>query len=125
MQRSLGICLNMIVKDEAHVIERCLVSVRAFIDTWVIVDTGSTDGTQQRIRALLQAVPGSLCERPWRGFAENRNEAMELARYVAEYSMVMDADEELIAEPDFCMPRLTADAYLVANHIFAPGKPRC
>ncbi|MGW8788902.1 glycosyltransferase, partial [Heyndrickxia sporothermodurans] len=40
------ICLSMIVKNEASVIRRCLDSVRPLIDTWVIIDTGSTDGTQ-------------------------------------------------------------------------------
>jgi len=41
------ICLVMIVKNEAHVIRRCLESVRPLIDTWLIIDTGSTDGTQR------------------------------------------------------------------------------
>ena len=40
------ICLNMIVKNEAHVIRRCLDSVRPHITHWVIVDTGSTDRTR-------------------------------------------------------------------------------
>ncbi len=37
--------LSMIVKDESHVITRVLNSVTPYIDYWVIVDTGSTDGT--------------------------------------------------------------------------------
>ena len=40
------VCLAMIVKDEEGVIQRCLHSVRGLIDTWVICDTGSVDGTQ-------------------------------------------------------------------------------
>ena len=40
------ICLNMIVRNEAPVIRRCLVSLLPIIDYWVVVDTGSTDGTQ-------------------------------------------------------------------------------
>jgi hypothetical protein len=35
-----SVCLNMIVKNEADVIRRCLDSVRPIIDRWVIVDTG-------------------------------------------------------------------------------------
>ena len=46
------ICLNMIVKDESRVIRRCLESVKPLIDYWVIVDTGSTDGTQEIIKAV-------------------------------------------------------------------------
>ena len=30
------VCLSMIVKDEAHVIARCLASVRDHIDAWAI-----------------------------------------------------------------------------------------
>ena len=39
------LCLNMIVKNENHVIKRCLDSILLVIDYWVIVDTGSTDGS--------------------------------------------------------------------------------
>ncbi len=41
-----AICLAMIVKDEAHVIARAIASVRPFIDSYAIVDTGSTDDTK-------------------------------------------------------------------------------
>ena len=34
------ICLNMIVKNESAIIERCLNSLVNQIDYWVIVDTG-------------------------------------------------------------------------------------
>ncbi len=109
----MKVCLNMIVKDEARVIQRCLASVRPFIDCWLIVDTGSTDGTQDLIRDYLRDVPGELCERPWRSFGENRSEALALARDRADYTLVIDADEELVAAPGFRLPALEADEYLV------------
>ena len=40
---TIKICLTMIVKDEAKIIERCLSSVLDYIDYWIICDTGSTD----------------------------------------------------------------------------------
>ncbi len=43
-----SIRLNLIVQDEAGVIERCLASVRPFVTRWVAVDAGATEGTQRR-----------------------------------------------------------------------------
>ncbi len=56
------VCLSMIVKNEATVIRRCMESVRPIIDYWIIVDTGSTDGTQDVIREHLKDLPGELGE---------------------------------------------------------------
>lgn len=103
--------LSMIVKNEAHVISRCLKSVMPVIDHWVIVDTGSTDGTQDIIRAAMAGVPGFLVERPWVDFAHNRSEALRLARPHANFSLVIDADDELVIPPGFTMPKLKASAY--------------
>ncbi|WP_329570795.1 glycosyltransferase [Streptomyces sp. NBC_01361] len=105
------VCLNMIVKDEAPVIRRCLESVRPLIDTWVIVDTGSTDGTQDVIRDVFSDLPGELHERPWKGFDGSRTEAIELARATADYLLFMDADDMMEVAPGFRMPELTLDAY--------------
>ncbi len=107
------VCLNMIVKDEAHVIERCLDSVKALISTWVIVDTGSTDGTQDVIRRCMGDVPGELHERPWQDFATNRNEALAFARGKADYVLVIDADDVLDAPAGFQFGSLTCDGYLL------------
>jgi glycosyltransferase involved in cell wall biosynthesis len=107
------VCLNMIVKNEAPVIRRCLDSVRPIIDSWVIVDTGSTDGTQKIIRKHLRGLPGELHERPWRDFAHNRTEALELARAKGDYTLIIDADDVLEFEPDTARPVLTEDSYTV------------
>lgn len=105
------ICLNMIVKNEAHVIRRCLDSVRPLIDHWVIVDTGSTDATPDIIREHLRDIPGDLVQRPWVNFAHNRTEALQLARGRADYLFTIDADEIVEFSPGFILPRLTADSY--------------
>ncbi|WP_063534604.1 glycosyltransferase [Burkholderia sp. MSMB1589WGS] len=105
------ICLNMIVKNEAAVMSRCLESVRPWIDHWVIVDTGSTDGTQKLVRELMHDVPGSLHERPWHDFAHNRNEALMLARDHGDYLLFIDADETLDMPDGFGWPDLNDEAY--------------
>ena len=110
-----GICLNMIVRDEQDVIERCLRSAIPHIHSWCIVDTGSTDRTKELIVRTMAGIPGQLHERPWVNFAHNRNEAWELAlERRPSYLMFMDADEELAI--DGSMPTLGNDAYLIAVH---------
>src|SRR5215831_3447356 len=103
------LCLNMIVKDEAPVVARCLESARPVIDSWAIVDTGSSDRTPELVAELLAGVPGELLRRPWRDFASNRNEALELARGHGEYVLMLDADDRL--EAGARRPALTADGY--------------
>lgn len=107
----MTICLCMIVKDEAAVIGRCLASVLPIIDTWLVVDTGSTDHTPQVVTNLLGHLPGSLIHRPWVDFATNRSEALWIARNEADYALVIDADDMLLIEPNLVLPLLTLDGY--------------
>lgn len=109
-----SICLAMIVRDEAAVIERCIDSVREHIDYWVICDTGSVDGTQDVIRRALANVPGELHERPWVDFGHNRTELMGLARGKADYLLLLDADWTVAVEPG-ALDRLDADSYMVRH----------
>ena len=107
-----SISLSMIVKNEAPVIKRCLESVKPWIDRWVIVDTGSTDGTQQLVQEAMAGIPGTLYERPWVDFAHNRNEALVFAQSDADYVLFIDADEQLQLPSGFQWPELDADGYL-------------
>ncbi|MBJ8348156.1 glycosyltransferase [Antrihabitans sp. YC2-6] len=107
------ICLCMIVKNEARVIERCLSSVRHLIDSWVISDTGSTDGTQDLIRRALADVPGELHEDPWVNFGHNRSLNIRHALGKADYLLLIDADMVVRKESD--LPDLTADSYLLRH----------
>lgn len=103
----------MIVKDEAHVIERCLSSAIPYIDTWLICDTGSSDKTIEVVQDFMRAhqKPGEIAERPWRDFGYNRSEALRLARPKADYCLFLDADEELVVPASFEFPPLSADCY--------------
>ena len=117
--KTVGLC--MIVKNETAMIRRCLASVLPLVDYILVVDTGSTDGTQQIIREFLTEhnVAGAVIDEPWRDFAYNRSFAMERLREVAsvDYAMVIDADDTLEFDAGFD-PRafkaeLTHDLYYV------------
>ena len=98
-----SICLTMIVRNEAHVIHELIASVVESIDSWVIVDTGSEDGTQDLVRRLMadRGIPGELHERPWRDFGHNRTEAIALAQGHGDYIWMMDADDVVEGTVDF------------------------
>ena len=107
------VCLNMIVKNEIKAIKRCLASVKSLIDYWVIVDTGSDDGTQQAIGEYMKGIPGQLYERPWIHFAHNRNEALALAKNKGDYLLFIDADDWLQISDEFRLPKLSKDYYAI------------
>lgn len=104
-----GVRLAMIVRDEADVIERCLTSALPLIESWCIVDTGSTDGTPGLIREVMADRPGRLHERPWRNFGANRTELLDLAFRGADWLLLLDADWTIAGE----VPPLEADANYV------------
>lgn len=95
--KKIGLCL--IVKNEAHVIERCLNSVKPLIDYVLICDTGSTDGTISVIESWLakNKMPGKVDRHLWRNFAVNRSAALRAikALNVVDYALMIDADEVL------------------------------
>ena len=104
------ICLNMIVRNEAHIVHELLDCIAPYISSWVIVDTGSEDGTQDIIRTHMAnlGIPGELHERPWKNFGHNRSEALDLAQGHANYIWVVDADDLVVGTPDFS--QLNADS---------------
>ncbi len=105
------ICLNMIVRNETHVVREALDAAAPYIGSWVIVDTGSNDGTQDLIRGHMAelGIPGELYERPWRNFGHNRTEALSLAQGRGDYIWTLDADDTVTGTLDFT--RLSADVY--------------
>ncbi len=105
--RDRKLCLNMIVKNEMANLPRCLGAVADHIGCWVIGDTGSSDGTQDFIRAFFaeRGLPGELHSFPFVNFEQARNEALERAyasKLAYDYLLFDDADMELVVEdPDF------------------------
>lgn len=100
------ICLNMIVKDESHIIKGTLEMLcnKFNFDYWVICDTGSTDSTPQIIVDFFKEkqIQGELYKEKWVNFAHNRTSALEKAFGKTDLLLVFDADDEIHGQ--FQMP---------------------
>lgn len=94
------VVLTLIMKDEAEVIAHCLNSALPFVDAVVIVDTGSTDASIEIAEHVLKYTRGAIARMPWKGFADSRNDALELAKDFGDYALMIDADCEFVAEED-------------------------
>jgi hypothetical protein len=90
----------MIVRNEERVIARALESVKPFISTWVIVDTGSTDRTKEIITETMIGIPGIIEDREWVDFGRNRSEALRLCDGRMDFAIMIDADDTVSGAPD-------------------------
>lgn len=84
--------LVMIVRNEAKRIAEVLASYRPFVDRYTILDTGSTDGTQDLIRDALSGIPGNVLEEPFVDFATSRNRALELHGQSTMFTIMPNGD---------------------------------
>ena len=122
MNHSKRICLNMIVKNETPVLDRLFASVKDIISYYVIVDTGSTDGTPQFIKEWMAkaGIPGEVHCHQWVSFGHNRNQALDYAYQAdqADWILLIDADEELIySDPLFYNKLELGVSYSLEKHL--------
>ena len=110
------LCLAMIVRNESAVLDRALDSVLPFLRTWRVIDTGSTDGTPELVRARLGHLPGELKRSAWVDFGTNRSELVAWATDAAEWLLLLDADMTVEAADDLGeqLAGFDADAAMVA-----------
>lgn len=118
------LCLTMIVKNEARIIERCLERVLGIVDCVSICDTGSSDNTVELIEGFLKThqLPGKVHHHVWRDFGHNRTLSAEAAQDTLKelgfsledtYLLLLDADMILEVSDSFSKDQLTGDEYLV------------
>ena len=109
----MSLCLNMIVKNESHIIEQTLENICCYfpLTYWVISDTGSSDDTIAIIENFFEnkGINGHIHQEPWRDFSHNRNAALKECVGKGDYILIFDADDEI--QGDLSLPELTHDAY--------------
>lgn len=98
----MRICCTMIVKNEAHVLRRCLESVLPLVDCFCVCDTGSTDNTESVFWDVVesQAVEADFVHHAWENFGANRTQAFRAAERLhnlgrEDWHLVIDADDTL------------------------------
>jgi glycosyltransferase involved in cell wall biosynthesis len=102
----LPISIFVITKNEARRLPRTLEAVRGLASQVVVVDSGSTDGTQD----VALRFGAELIETHWRGYGPQKRFAEEQCRH--RWALNLDADEE-------CTPELTAEI----RALFSAGEP--
>lgn len=116
----MGISATIIVHNEERNIANCLASID-FVDDIVVVDSGSTDGTEAICRANPKVRFYSV---PWAGFGPQKNRAVDLASH--EWVLSVDADEtvtpELAAELKEVVASGTYDGYVVRRRNIYRGQ---
>lgn len=113
-----SLCLNMIVKNEAARIERCLVSVLPYVKAVAILDTGSTDNTKVIIRDVCSrhGVPVDIRDGAFINFSQARNLAFRVAQDArdvlpwCQFALLVDADMELVVSDQQAFANLDAAA---------------
>lgn len=109
------ITLCMIVKNESHIIERCLSSVVKYIDSYSICDTGSEDDTKQKIDLFFKShgISGQIYDDKWEDFGTNRTKALERCYEKTKWAIMIDADDYIEGEIDLSKIDDSMDAYNV------------
>ena len=104
-----SLSILILTHDNAPTLPDTLRSV-AFADEVVVVDSGSTDGSQE----IARAAGASVLQRPLTNFADQRNAGWEAAR--GPWVLALDSDEVLDAEAREAVRR-------VIEWEPAPGEP--
>ncbi len=105
----------MIVRDEAQAVGRALRSAAELADCFVVLDTGSRDDTIRRAKDALATRDHRVIQSDWKGFASSRNEALSVARQLADYVVFLDADDVFFGDAARARAQLPKAAHWVCH----------
>lgn len=121
---AISVTCTIIAKNEADRIARTIRSVVGLVDEVLVVDSGSTDGTQK----LAASLGARVVHNPWTGFGPQKRFAEDQARN--DWILNLDADEWL---PDalraelaalLAFDELPARAFRMRMTMVYPGRDR-
>lgn len=87
------LAVALIVKNEEKHLQACLDTVKDWVDEIVLLDSGSTDRTEEIARQYTDKFYTNL---DWPGFGKQRQLAQQYV--TADYVLWLDADEQVTPE---------------------------
>jgi len=79
----------IITYNEALNLPPCLQSLSGWVNRVYVVDSGSTDGTQD----IARSFDAEVVHHDWPGYAAQRNWALDTLPFESDWTLVLDADE--------------------------------
>ena len=80
--------------NEAENLPRCLKALDGWPRKVFVIDSGSTDGTQE----IARASGAEVIDQPWLGYARQKNWGLETLPLEAPWTLIVDADEVITEE---------------------------
>ena len=124
---AVKLILTQIMKNEAHVANRMLNSIKPIVDGIVVIDTGSTDDSINVVKKWGEdnGVETYVFERPFDNFENSRNESFKKAREVflskndghTYYNFWLDFDEQIELDSTFNKQKIDKDLYMFNTYI--------
>ncbi len=95
----------IITKNEAQIVAKCLESLKGIADEIVVIDSHSTDNTQD----ICESFGARFIPADWQGYAATKNYGNGLASY--DWILSIDADEALSPELQASIKELKAKGF--------------
>ena len=114
----MKISLCIITLNEQDNLRRCLESANGLVDETIVVDSGSTDGTE----LIAMEFDATWIQRSWPGFVQQKNFAISQASH--DWILCLDADEALSVELRSELLKLKNDD-AESDQVHGYSVPRC